>query len=337
VSSPGNCPGVAAVAAIRHAGSKVGFSSLGPEVALSAPGGNCVNVNGGPCLFSLDTTSNSGATVPATHTFTNQINSNLGTSFSAPIVSGIAALMLSRNANLSTSQLLARLREGARPFPTTVADDPTITTVCHVPANDQDFQLAQCLCTTSTCGAGMANAANSIAAADRPIAAVALPVNVAAGQNVLLNAAASAAACGRTITSYAWIVTAPAVNPPAIVGANTSSATVIAPSSGSITLRLMVTDSQNRTDTADVQVESDRASTAAPSTAGSTPCAVPVTSGPTPGSPTPTPTPAPTPTPTPPKGGGGGGSIGATTLFLLVLLGSGRTRRRRASHFSRCI
>ena len=29
VSSPGNCPGVAAVAAIRHAGSKVGFSNLG--------------------------------------------------------------------------------------------------------------------------------------------------------------------------------------------------------------------------------------------------------------------------------------------------------------------
>jgi serine protease len=337
VSSPGNCPGVAAVAAIRHAGSKVGFSSLGPEVTLSAPGGNCVNVNGGPCLFSLDTTSNSGATVPATHTFTNQINSNLGTSFSAPIVSGIAALMLSRNANLSTSQLLARLREGARPFPTTVADDPTITAVCHVPANDQDFQLAQCLCTISTCGAGMANAANSVAAADRPIAAVALPINIAAGQNVLLNAAASAAACGSTIASYAWIVTAPTINPPAIVGANTSAATVIAPTSGSITLQLTVTDSQNRTDTADIQVESDGASTAAPAAAGSTPCAAPITSGPTPGTPTPTPIPTPTPTPTPPKSGGGGGSIGLSTLFLLILLCLERTWRRRSTHFSRCI
>src|SRR5688572_13388649 len=49
VSSPANCPGVAAVAAIRHAGSKVGFSNLGPEVTIAAPGGNCVNVNGGPC------------------------------------------------------------------------------------------------------------------------------------------------------------------------------------------------------------------------------------------------------------------------------------------------
>ena len=60
VSSPGNCPGVASVAALRHAGSKVGFSNLGPEVTLGAPGGNCVNINGGPCLFSLDTTSNTG-------------------------------------------------------------------------------------------------------------------------------------------------------------------------------------------------------------------------------------------------------------------------------------
>ena len=90
VSSPGNCPGVAAVAAIRHAGSKVGFSSLGPEVTIAAPGGNCVNINGGPCLFSLDTTSNNGTTAPGAHTYTDQINSNLGTSFSAPIVSGIA-------------------------------------------------------------------------------------------------------------------------------------------------------------------------------------------------------------------------------------------------------
>ncbi len=331
VSSPANCPGVAAVAAIRHAGSKVGFSSLGPEVTLAAPGGNCVNINGGPCLFSLDTTSNSGATAPATHIFTDQINTNLGTSFSAPIVSGIASLMLSRNANLSTSQLLARLREGARPFPTTVADDPAIQ-ACHVPANDQDVQLAQCLCTTDTCGAGMANAANSVVAADRPIAAVALPATVSAGQNVALNATASAAACGKTVASFAWTVVAPLTNPPAIVGANTANATVIAPSAGSVTLRLTVTDSQGQVDATDVLVESNRASTAAPTSAGSTPCAAPVTSGPTPGAATPTPAPTPVPNPLPNGGGGGGGggSIDLTVLFLLGLLWLGGRARRRA-------
>jgi len=333
VSSPGNCPGVAAIAAIRHAGSKVGFSSLGPEVALAAPGGNCVNITGGPCLFSLDTTSNNGTTVPAAHVYTDQTNSNLGTSFSAPIVSGIAGLMLSRNANLSTAQLLARLQEGARPFPTSVADDPTVP-VCHVPASGQDFQLAQCLCTTGTCGAGMANAANSVAAAERPIVAVQIPATVAAGQNVTLNAVGSAAACGATVSGFQWTVVSPTSNPPAVVGADTSSATVIAPSSGSITLRVTVTDNQNRVDTADVIVEPTRASSTAPASAGSTPCATPVTSGPTPGS-TPDPTPSPTPS-TRSGGGGGGGFLELTTLFLLGLLGLRRHRQRRSLHFFRC-
>jgi serine protease len=324
------------VAAIRHAGSKVGFSSLGTEVTIAAPGGNCVNINGGPCLFSLDTTSNSGTKAPGAHTYTDQINSNLGTSFSAPIVSGIAGLMLSRNANLSTGQLLARLREGARPFPTAVADDPTIQ-ACHVPLNDQDIQLVQCLCTTSTCGAGMANAATSLEAADRPIAAVRLPVNIAAGQNVTLNASGSAAACERTIASYLWTVVSPVTNPPAIAGADTSTATVIAPSSGAITLRLTVTDNLNRIDTAEVNVEPSRATSAAPASAGNAPCATPVTSGPTP---TPTSsTPAPSPDPSPASrggGGGGGGSLGLMPLFLLVVLCLGRSRRRRVLHYFRC-
>jgi serine protease len=336
VSSPANCPGVAAVAAIRHAGSKVGFSSLGPEVTIAAPGGNCVNVNGGPCLFSLDTTSNSGTTVPAVNNFTDQINSNLGTSFSAPIVSGITALMLSRNANLSTTQMLARLREGARPFPDTVADAPTILT-CHVPVNDQDFQSEQCLCTTDTCGAGMANAAGSVAAAERPIAAVALPTAVASGQNVTLNATGSAAACGRTLASFAWTVVAPTTNPPAIVGSNTSSATVIAPTSGSVTVRVTVTDDQGRTDVADVTVATNNATSLAPASAGTAPCAAPVTSGPTPTTP---PASTPDPTPDPPRksggGGGGGGSIGLVTLTLLGGLFIVRERRRRFTRISRC-
>jgi serine protease len=339
VSSPANCPGVAAVAALRHAGSKVGFSNLGPEVTLGAPGGNCVNVNGGPCLFSLDTTSNAGTTTAGAFTFTNQTNTNLGTSFSAPIVSGIAALMLSRNANLSTAQLLARLREGAVPFPTSVADDSTVT-ACHVPANTDDVQLAQCLCTANTCGAGMANAANSVAAAERPIAAVAVPASVFPGQNAVLNASASAAACGRNLTSFAWVVVLPATNPPAIVGANTSSATVVVPVSGSITLRVTITDDQNLTDSTEVTVEATRVTSTAVSSAGNTPCATPVTSGPTPGAVPPAPTPTPTPTPSPSSGGGGGGGGGSlelATLFLLGLAMLNALRRRQRLRISRCI
>ena len=61
VETPANCPGVAGIGAIRHVGTKVGFSNLGPGVALSAPGGNCVNTGPGePCLYSIDTTTNLG-------------------------------------------------------------------------------------------------------------------------------------------------------------------------------------------------------------------------------------------------------------------------------------
>ena len=334
VSSPGNCPGVAAIAAIRHAGSKVGFSNLGPEVALGAPGGNCVNINGGPCLFSLDTTSNSGETTPGAFTFTDQINSNLGTSFSAPIVSGIAGLMLSRNANLSTSQMLARLREGAQPFPTSVSDLPTIT-ACHVPVSTSDVQLEQCLCTATTCGAGMANAAGAVAAADRPIAAVAVPTAVSAGQDVVLNATASAAACNRTVASFAWTVLVPEVNPPTILGANTATATVIAPASGAISVRVTVTDDQGRTDSATVTIEPNRVTTEAPATAGTAACATPVVSGPTPVTPT-TPTPPTTPTTpsNPPSsgGGGGGGAFEYLTLLLLSAMAARAARRRRLAN-----
>ena len=182
----------------------------------------------------------------------------------------------------------------------------------------------------------MANAANSLEAADRPIAAVQLPANVAAGQNVTLNASGSAAACGRTIASYLWTVVSPVTNPPAIAGADTSTATVIAPSSGAITLRLTVTDNLNRVDTAEVNVEPNRATSAAPASAGNTPCATAVTSGPTPGGSTPAPSPDPTPDSRGGGGGGGGGSLGLTTLFLLVVLWLGRTRQRRALHYFRC-
>lgn len=315
VSSPANCPGVAAVAAIRHAGSKVGFSNLGPEVTLAAPGGNCVNIDGGPCLFSLDTTSNDGTTSPGNHIFTDQVRSNLGTSFSAPIVSGVAALMLSRNGNLSTHQMLERLRESARPFPVSIADAPDAP-VCRVPADAQDVQLAQCICTTSTCGAGMVDAARGVESAERPIAAIAVPA-VSAGQNLTLNASGSAAACGRSVSGYAWSVVTPTMDPPVILGADTAAATVIAPVAGAFTLRLTVTDSANRTDSVTVLVESNRATTSAPAQAGSSACTPAIVPGATPGS---TSGGSSSGTGSTSSSGGGGGSFGLLSLMLLGLI-----------------
>ena len=270
VASPANCPGVAAVAGVRHAGTKVGYSSLGREVALSAPAGNCVNTNGGPCLFSIDTTSNAGDTAPTTPIYTDQLNFTVGTSFSSPMVAGIAALMLSVNGNLKPAQTIARLEEGAAtPFPTD-ANVPT----CHVPVSRFDIQNGECNCTTDTCGAGMANIPGALKAALRPIAAVAVTGTFAPGSNIALSGLGSAAACGHAIARHEW--TSVGSGGPGITGTDPAVAVVVVPAAGSYRLRLTVTDDAGRQDEADVTVTPTAASTAAPSAAGTHACLAPV-------------------------------------------------------------
>ena len=281
--APANCPGAAGIAAIRHVGTKVGFSNLGPGVALSAPGGNCVNTGAGePCLYSIDTTTNLGTTSPTTDTYTDQFNFNVGTSFSAPIVSGIAGLMVAVNGRLSTAQLIARLQEGAtKPFPDPNASIPPPVPpvpVCHVPTGANDLQLLECVCTTDTCGAGMANALGAVQAALRPVAAIAVPVpgSVTPGQDVVLRGVGSGAACGRAINAYSWVIVDGGATPPGIVGASTDTATVVAPSSGSFTVRLTVTDDAGSQDSSDVVVRPTSAVTSGPVSAGPVACPAPI-------------------------------------------------------------
>ena len=129
--------------------------------------------------------------------------------------------MLSRNNNLSTGQMLARLREGAPPFSHHgLLTRPTIQT-CHVPARmHQDFQLEQCLCTTDTCGAGMVDAANSVAAADRArLPRLRCRTSVSPGQNVSLNASGQRRGLRANVSAAMpgpW--SSPTINPPAISG-----------------------------------------------------------------------------------------------------------------------
>jgi serine protease len=273
VDAPANCPGVAAVAGIRHVGTKVGYSSLGPEIALSAPAGNCVNTApGSTCLYPITTTFNTGTTTPnpapAGDTYTDQVNNpNLGTSFSAPLVSGIGALMAATNSGLNSCRLISRLKEGALPFPQT---STTTTTMCHVPSGVSDIQGSECICTLDgrTCGAGMANAPGALKAAVRPVAAVTVPSTVTAGQAVALQGGASAAMAGHTITTYQWVSVG--TQSLTIQGGSTSTATVTAPSCGLGTVRLTVTDDLNRQDTADVVISPTAATTTAPSTVSAT-------------------------------------------------------------------
>jgi serine protease len=177
VGSPANCAGVIAVAGLRHVGSKVGFSEIGPEISISAPAGNCVNTQANaPCLYPILATTNRGLTVPIADAaggsiYTDSFNASVGTSFSAPLVAGTVALMLSAQPALTPIQVRAALQATARPFPTTGGDngDGTPVLQCTVPqpiGAPQVDQL-QCYCTTSTCGAGMLDAGAAVLAAQR--------------------------------------------------------------------------------------------------------------------------------------------------------------------------
>jgi serine protease len=324
VDAPANCAGVAGIAGLRQVGTKVGYSSLGPEIALSAPAGNCVNTGAGqPCLFSIETTTNTGTTVPKTNTYTDEYNFNVGTSFSAPIVSGIAGLMLAVNGNLTAGQVIERLQAGATtPFP--ASTDPSIPT-CHVPANANDLQANECNCTTETCGAGMANANAAVLQALRPIAAILVPVGFSAGSAVVLDGSGSAAACNATLSSYDWSVLQPASNPPAITNANSARASIIAPAaSTTYTLLLTVTDSDGRSDSATLILHSGSASTSAPAAAGENACLAAVSYD----------TSSPQSVPSAGGGGGGGGALDGLSLLALALAGFAVSALRR--HSSRC-
>jgi len=321
VDVPANCAGAVAVAGLRQAGTKVGYSSLGPEVAVSAPAGNCVNTGAGqPCLFSIVTTTNSGTTVPANNTYTDEYNFNVGTSFSAPIVAGIAGLMLSVNGNLSPDQLIARLQAASQPFPvSTTAGVP----MCHVPTGPNDLQTAECSCTTQACGAGMANASGAVLEALRPIAAVAVSGAVQGGNPVTLDASGSGAACQASIASYAWSVVPPTTSPPAVIqNANTARASIVAPSPpNTYTLMVTVTDSQGRTDSATVVLGSSSVQTSAPAAAGDNACLAAVAYS----------VPPPSSGSSAGSGHGGGGALDVLTALALAGFALAATAARAAA------
>jgi len=240
--------------------------------------------------------------------------------------------MLGVNGNLTSGQLIARLQAGATtPFP--VSSDPTVLS-CHVPTGPGDLQTTECNCTTSVCGAGMANAHGAVLQALRPIAAVALPATVTAGANVTLDASGSAAACHDSISTYQWTVVQPTSNPPTIQNANMAQASVVAPSAPTTyTLMLAVTDDAGRTDSAQVIVTSSSASTAAPARAGNNACLAAISYS------------VPPPTSggaSAPRSGGGGGALDVFSMLALALAGLARAvlspynSRCAASNQGRC-
>ena len=237
VDTPGNCPGVLAVVGLRNVGTKVGYSSMGAEAGIGAPAGNCVVSTGG-CYRSIDTTVNEGLTVPTTNSYTNQINSNLGTSFSAPIVSGVVALMRSVNANLTPAQLITRIKSSATAFP-----QPAGVPVCPASATDPTTGMStgECACPNdgTQCGAGMVNALSAVMAALSPIAVI---IKSASGNT--FDASGSVPACKQTVASYAWTASGGIT----IQGAANTAQVSVASTGSPGALKLTVTDAAGHAD-----------------------------------------------------------------------------------------
>jgi serine protease len=256
LGAPANCPGVIAVSGLRHVGTKVGFADLGPDVAISAPGGNCVNTQeGADCLYPIITATNSGKTKPQTSTYTNSRDTALGTSFSAPLVAATVGLMKSAQPSITPTQVRQVLLSTARPFPTSgVADvGGKPVPVCTAPRQDASgnpIDQEQCYCTTSTCGAGMLDAGGALQAVLSTVGVVAnIEVTTAtpkAGAPVSLRAA-PVTDPGRTIASYQWALVDGGTIVTALDGDTQASSAQLTPSyGGRFKVRLKVVDDQGR-------------------------------------------------------------------------------------------
>jgi len=256
VNIPANCqpastdsdqtPIVIAVAGLRNAGTKVGYSDVGPQVSIAAPAGNCVNLTG-PCLFPIATTTNTGTTSPVSATYSDGLNNpSLGTSFATPLVSGTVALMLAAAPNLTNKQVISLLKGTARAFPTTGGGSGI--TACHAPTTaTQD----ECYCTTSTCGAGMLDAGAAVAAAaalstgTSPIAVISPgSASVAVGGTVTLSGAGSTLGSSGTALTYTWSI--PDHDTHITLGSTSDSTVVLTGvSAGTGQVKLTVTDPSN--------------------------------------------------------------------------------------------
>ncbi len=243
--SPANCPGVIGVAGLRQAGTKVGYSNIGPEIAISAPAGNCVNSNPNlPCEYTLITTRNLGVTTPQANGYSDKYIATIGTSFSAPMVAATAALMLSVNPQLTPARVKTLLQQSATPFP--ISGGTPGTPQC-VPPNS--IEQGECYCTSSTCGAGMLNtwaALQAAAPTNAPYAVVgASTSNPAIDQVVTLDGSDSSVTA--LPGTFDWsIVSGNAVFTSGITG---SVATLVPKANGFVTVRLSVTDNTGvRTD-----------------------------------------------------------------------------------------
>jgi len=116
--APANCSGVINVGAHNVDGSITSYSNYGRRIDVTAPGGDL------PFTDLIVSLGNEGTTVP---TDPNYIFAR-GTSFSAPLVSGTAALLLARDPLLTSGRVLDIITGTTRPFPK--GSDCTVPYLC---------------------------------------------------------------------------------------------------------------------------------------------------------------------------------------------------------------
>jgi len=153
---PANCSGVVGVTAVNRDGFKASYSNFGAGIQIATVGGDAMSIgNWGSRVYDdgMLTITNSGTTTPGSSTYANVF----GTSFSTPLVTGVVSLMLSVNPNLTTAQVIDGLKKSARPHVTS-----PVVGAC---ANSNP---GRCICTTSTCGAGLLDAPQALAYAANP-------------------------------------------------------------------------------------------------------------------------------------------------------------------------
>ncbi|MFJ6675536.1 S8 family serine peptidase [Actinosynnema sp. NPDC091369] len=137
--TPASCNNVIAVAASSREGNRAYYSNYGAKVDIAAPGGETRRGTDTPGTITTPqngilSTLNAGTTTPGAESYAPY----QGTSMAAPHVAGLAALLAQANPALTPAQVEALIKNNARPLAGTC---------------------------TGGCGAGLADAAKTVAAA----------------------------------------------------------------------------------------------------------------------------------------------------------------------------
>ncbi len=126
---PASCNGVITVAATNTDGARSYYSNFGAVVEIAAPGGETYAVTADGVL----STWNTGTTAPANDSYTFY----QGTSMASPHVAGVAALLYDVDPSITPADVVAILQSTAQAFPSVSSNQ----------------------CNTSSCGAGIVDAA----------------------------------------------------------------------------------------------------------------------------------------------------------------------------------